>query len=155
MTTLSVNRPVVEDIRETTSISPTTATTTVIPTRSCDHFNCFWLGKFPRLPRRLCASANGNRCSAAHARDLQPAAMRCGADALVRVGGSVGLLWRGRPRPRWRRPDAHICAPFADMGLCSASVEAWVFRPSYNAFMTWLQPRFGSIKARDTYQAWL
>src|SRR5207253_10731620 len=53
------------------------------------------------------------------------------------------------------RPAPHICAPFADVGLCSASVEAWAFRPSYNAFMTWLQPRFGSIKARDTYQAWL
>src|SRR5438105_14954753 len=135
MTTLSVNRPVVEDIRETTSISPTTATTTVIPTRSCDHFNCFWLGKFPRLPRRLCASANGNRCSAAHARDLQPAAMRCGADALVRVGGSVGLLWRGRPRPRWRRPDAPHLRAFSQMWV--SVLRRWKRGP--------LGPRINSI----------
>ena len=43
-----MNSPAVPDIRNKRNPSVRLATITVIPTRSCDHFSCFWLGKgFP------------------------------------------------------------------------------------------------------------
>src|SRR5579864_4817799 len=41
-----VNQPPVPDMRKMRTASVMLARRTVRPTRSCDHFNCFWLGKF-------------------------------------------------------------------------------------------------------------
>src|SRR5258707_15795245 len=41
---LLVNHPPVPLIRKIRTASVTLATRTVSPTRSCDHFSCFWLG---------------------------------------------------------------------------------------------------------------
>src|SRR5207245_9514214 len=43
---LWVNHPPVPDMRKIRIMRVTLATITVTPTFSCDHFNCFWLGKF-------------------------------------------------------------------------------------------------------------
>src|SRR5208282_3312459 len=42
---LRVNHPPVPLIRKISTMSVALAATTVSPTRSCDHFSCFWLGK--------------------------------------------------------------------------------------------------------------
>src|SRR5437879_862087 len=55
--------------------------------------------------------------------------------ALVRVGGSVGLLWRGRPRPRWRRPDAPHLRALSQMWV--SVLRRWKRGP--------LGPRINSI----------
>jgi hypothetical protein len=40
-----VNHPPVPLIRKIRTMRVALAATTVSPTRSCDHFSCFWLGK--------------------------------------------------------------------------------------------------------------
>src|SRR5207237_3294788 len=41
-----VNQPPVPDMRKMSTARVMLAKRMVRPTRSCDHFNCFWLGKF-------------------------------------------------------------------------------------------------------------
>ena len=40
-----VNKPEVPDMRNSRTPRVRLAAITVIPTRSCDHLSCFWLGK--------------------------------------------------------------------------------------------------------------
>ena len=40
-----VNSPFVPDMRNRRKAKVRLAMTTVSPTRNCDHFSCFWLGK--------------------------------------------------------------------------------------------------------------